>query len=286
MNKLGAFLKLIRWPNLVMLALVQIITAFVFVKTLDYFHLSLVSVSTILIAAGGYIINDYYDYELDIANAKASNFTKKSLKNLFWFYSILGLAVGFYLSLISDFKFFGFFLFAFFILYSYAVFFSKYKIIGNVFISVLIAEAIIIIPYAAYFFSEPNRYGFDDGFSLMHAVGYALFAFLFNWLREIVKDLEDQKGDLLFKRKTVAIVFGAFNAKIFSIIILVLINFFLYISSIGTNYFIMIPISVSSLFLIFGLIKAQEPKDFKRASLFIKLMMLYGLLSPLFSYLF
>lgn len=277
MNKFAAFFKLIRWPNLVMLGMVQIISQFVFVPAITAFHLLLISLATILIAAGGYLINDYYDYDLDIANGKKPFFVKSSLGNLSIVYSVLGLAIGFYVSYISSYLLFPFFIFAFVILWFYAFFFSKYKILGNILISILIAEAIFIIPAFEYLFST-------DLFpsTSLKIIEYAILAFLFNWLREIVKDLEDQKGDALFNRKTLPILLGEFNTKMIVVVLVLAINLFLYQSNFGTNLYIIIPIAISSLLLMFGIINAHETKEFKLASLFIKLMMLYGLLSPLF----
>lgn len=277
MNKIIAFFKLIRWPNLVMLGLVQFIARFVFVPNLSIFNLILVSAATILIAAGGYLINDFKDFEIDIINGKTPFLKRPTLRNLALIFTTLGLAIGFYLSFLSTFLLYPLFVFAFVILWSYAFIFSKYKIIGNILISILIAEAIFIIPFFEYLFSTD----FFPSASIK-IIEYIILAFLFNWLREIVKDLEDQKGDSLFSRKTLPIIFGEFFTKILVTILIVSINIFLYQSYLGKNNFVLIPIAISSLILIFGIFQAHDTKEFKRASLFIKLMMLFGLLSPLF----
>lgn len=277
MNKLVEFLKLIRVQNLVMLVLVQMITQFIFAPTISYFYIYLISLATILIAAGGYLINDFYDYELDIANEKKSVFSKSSLKNLYIAYSILGLLLGLYLSFISSFWLFLFFVFPFLSLWLYAIFFSKYKIAGNLIISLLIAEAILIIPVFAKFYASDIEAIFDPAI-----IDYAVLAFLLNYMREIVKDLEDLKGDALFNRKTLPIVFGISNTKMIIILLIAIINIFLFQSYFGGNIQIVITMATTSIFLVFKLLKALQKKDFKSVSFLIKIMMLFGLLSPLF----
>lgn len=277
MNKLVAFLKLIRLPNLIMLALVQIITRNVFVPNISTAHLFLISLATILIAAGGYIINDYFDYEIDLANDKKPFFDKKILKILALLFSNIGLVTGFYLSFISQYILFFYFLIAATILWFYAVFFSKYKIIGNISISILIAESILIIPIF-------SKFSFTDFNAISNSIilEYAALAFILNWIREIVKDLEDIKGDSLFGRKTLPLVLGIFNTKIMISILIVLSNIFLLESYFGNSIQIVVAIISSSVFLIFNLIRAQTKKEYKESSLLIKLIMLFGLLSPLF----
>ena len=81
MNVLSAFFKLVRWPNLLFIALTQIlfrffILRFVFMNgssgnesdRLSLLLFYLIVCASVFIAAGGYIINDYFDVNIDLVN--------------------------------------------------------------------------------------------------------------------------------------------------------------------------------------------------------------------------
>src|ERR1041384_459546 len=71
---LRAWLRLIRWPNLLIIALTQLVAWWCVVLPLQGPHVltlrnfSLLCISTVLLAAAGYIINDYFDISIDIIN--------------------------------------------------------------------------------------------------------------------------------------------------------------------------------------------------------------------------
>ena len=152
MTKVLAFLKLIRLPNLVMIVLAQYITSIKFVKTIGNAQLVSISIATIFIAMSGYVLNDIKDIKIDTINQQepiTKYFSLSVLKILYYVFSFIGLAVAFYLSYQTEMWFLVLFSFAFFLLWSYAKFFSKFKLIGNIFVSLLVAEAIIIVPIIA-----------------------------------------------------------------------------------------------------------------------------------------
>src|SRR3954469_11447769 len=107
------FLKLIRFPNLLIIAVTQylvrytiilpILAAYNLTSAVSDINFFLIVVSTVLIAAGGYIINDYHDLQIDLINKPAKVIvdkfiSKKTCFNLYAGLSLSGIAIGIYLS--------------------------------------------------------------------------------------------------------------------------------------------------------------------------------------------
>jgi 4-hydroxybenzoate polyprenyltransferase len=114
--------------------------------------------------------------------------------------------------------------------------------------------------------------------------GFALFAFLTNLTREIIKDIEDFEGDMAYGRNTIPIVIGMLSAKILAsaiivitIILLYLIWYF-YINDLITLIYISAAIVLPLLFVIFKLLRSTERKHLHSASSLMKMVMLTGLL--------
>ena len=126
---------------------------------------------------------------------------------------------------------------------------------------------------------------------------YSIFAFIISFEREMIKDIEDIKGDKRFDCKTFPIVFGIIKAK--KVLIITNLFFILLLAGIifNTSDFIHFKQSKTeliyqmylSLFVIVPLVviifltkKARIKKDFSRLSLLTKLVMLTGILSVIF----
>ncbi len=280
MDKLFAFLKLVRFPNLVMLVLVQVITVICFYPSFSLKWSIAISFTTILIAAGGYVINDIQDFELDKLNKNIITiFSKNDLIKTYKILIIISLISSVYISTLTSFDFIIWFLIPIIVLWLYAYFFSKYKLIGNIIISLLVAESILII---IFFLNYHQDFLPNSNYTLLQ---YSLLAFWFNYIREIVKDIEDIEGDNAFERKTIPILFGLNKTKIYVAILFKIALIFIwfsgfYISFIWLKVIFTILISI----VLFLLFKAKQKQDFKNLSLQIKLIMLLGLLSPLLFY--
>lgn len=288
MNKLFSFLKTIRFSNLLMLVLVQWIISTYFVIDYQFFHFLLISSSTVLIALAAYLLNDIADIEIDKINNKLKIIQQSN--KTFWFKIVLtlnfvGLFLGFWASYLSNVTYFLYFVLAVVLLSAYAYFFSKYKLLGNLIISFLIALAILLCFYVqtAHPFFQRMFYSTSE-YSLWL---YAAFAFMFNWLREIVKDLEDIEGDKVFGRWTLPILIGVRLSKIFLAFLLVFFALLFAIISIKSrvinlNFFYFFTYSLFTLIIAVVLMFAQQKKDFAKVSFYLKLLMLIGLLTPVF----
>ena len=168
MNLLAAFFRLIRWPNLVFIALTQTFFYYFilpFVYRVKYFeaasafsqlHFFLLVTASVCIAAGGYIINDYFDLNIDMVNKPSKLIIEKFIKRRWAIVlHILLSLVGFVISLYIGYKLRNFYipffnLLAIAGLFFYSTTLKKRLLIGNVLISLLTAWVIIVVAIAEY----------------------------------------------------------------------------------------------------------------------------------------
>ena len=215
-----SFLNLIRYKNLLMLAFMQLIFRYGFLKlqkidlALSDWQYGLLVLSTVLIAAAGYVINDIFDQETDRNNKPTKVIVGKSISenkayNIYAILNVSGVAIGFYLSnVIMRPNFAAIFILIAATLYIYATSLKQMLLIGNIVVALLLALSVIIIGVFDIFPAthSGNQELMASLFSIL--LDYAIFAFMINFLREIVKDLEDFDGDYKQGMKTLAIYLG------------------------------------------------------------------------------
>ena len=273
---LAALLRLTRFWNLLIIGFAQYCTAIFLIDAKIIFNtdLFLLSVSTILIAAAGYIINDYYDVKIDLINKPdrvviGKNITRRYAILFHTFLSIAGVIIGFFLNwkigLIN-------FLSVFFLwLYSNSL--KRQPFIGNFIIAILTGLSILIINT----FSGSNTYLVSI---------YSLFAFFMTLVREMIKDMEDLKGDDTFGCKTLPIIWGLRKSKwfvygvvgLFAIAVLVVNHKYVGLPMYYFILFLFLPLGG----LLIYLDRADTVKDFHRLSLVCKVIMLLGISSMAF----
>jgi len=203
-----ALLKLIRLPNLLIIILTQYFTRIFLIgpkqqwtdhiANIDLFLLSL---STILIASAGYIINDYYDIKIDTINRPKRIVVGKILKRrtamgLHIVLNALGILIGVFLSV----KIAVVNIFAGFLLWFYSNYLKRLPFIGNFIVAFLTTLVIGIL--AVYF---------QQNTVLIYT--FVVFVFFISLIREIIKDLADMKGDIVFGCKTLPIIWGIRKTK-------------------------------------------------------------------------
>jgi 4-hydroxybenzoate polyprenyltransferase len=278
MQLILALFRLTRFWNLAIIALAQYFTAyFLFNQRQAVFTdlwLFLLSGSTILIAAAGYIINDYYDIKIDLINKPdrvviGKTITRRYAILFHTVISFLGVAAG----LLINWKVGALNFVCAFLLWLYSNNLKRLPLIGNVVVAFLTGLSIFMLVFLY------NQY-------LPFVVVYSLFAFFMTLIREVVKDMEDMKGDTTFGCKTLPIVWGIRKTKsfvyvivvIFSILVLWLDYRELKISWIYFIPLLFLPMSV----LVFRLIKADTKKEFYQLSQLCKIIMLLGIISMVF----
>ncbi|MDP4130221.1 MAG: geranylgeranylglycerol-phosphate geranylgeranyltransferase [Bacteroidota bacterium] len=305
-----AFFRLIRWRNLVFIALTQWL--FYYCILLPSFYNAdpprenilksdeflLLCISSVLIAAAGYIINDYFDLHIDRVNRPEKIVVEKIIKRRWaiiwhWVLSGLGIAIGFYLSWKLRNIFIGpANLVCVLLLWFYSTTFKKKLLLGNVLISLLTAWVILVLYLCEFRFHRFVNPEFHGALSRVYkfAIVYASFAFIISLVREVVKDMEDLEGDARYGRRTMPVVWGINASKLFVstwllllLAALIIIQFYVlqyrwWMSIIFSAFLIILPI----LWILNKLRRANQPADFRRLSSMIKTVMMMGILSMIF----
>ena len=294
------YLKLIRYQNLLMLALMQLIFRYGFLElqniplALADWQYGILVLATVCIAAGGYIINNIFDVETDTENKPENVIVGKFISetrayNWYIGFTVIGVAMGFYLSnVINKPSFAAIFIVIAATLYFYATSLKQSLLIGNFVVALLLSFSVIIIGIFDLFpiTDEENRPVMGLLFSIL--LDYAIFAFIINFIREIVKDLQDVEGDLNQGMNTLPIAFGKENTTklVFGlsfipvILILNYINTNLFSSDLiyGTLYGLVFTLAPLLYFSI-KIWSAKTTQDFHHLSTVLKWILFFGILS-------
>ena len=275
---LKGILKLVRWPNLLIIAVSQYLSAIFLIGPPKYFtqyvsdvNLFLICVGTIMIAAAGYIINDYYDVKIDYINKPDKVVVGNILKRRVVMFihtglNVLGLLAGLLVSLKLALINLG----ASVWLWGYSNQLKRMPFVGNLSVALLsgLAIAIIGIHY------KPEN-------TMVYI--YAAFAFFISLIREIVKDIEDLKGDATFGCRTLPVIWGIRSTKslIFFLILLFTLIFILMTKEIESRsiYYYFATMSAPAVAFVYKLWIADTTGHFKLLSKYLKLFMLFGILS-------
>lgn len=294
------YLNLIRYKNLLMIAFMQLIVLYGFLKlqnlelALAIWQYLLLVVSTVCIAAGGYIINNIFDQNTDLENKPNNVIVGKSISeglayNLYVAFTLIGVCIGFYLSnVILKPNFLLFFIIPSALLYIYATSLKQMMIVGNVIVAFMLSFSIIIV---GIFMIFPNTLKFDGNYEVLSTVlsvllDFAIIAFVINFIREIVKDLEDINGDYNQGMKTLPIVLGASRtSKIvfaLSFIPIIMILYYVYKNLFELLYATMYILGFIIGPLLYFTIKvwsAKTKKDFHHLSNVLKLVIFFGIIA-------
>ena len=294
------YLKLIRYQNLLMLALMQLIFRYGFLElqniplALADWQYGILVLATVCIAAGGYIINNIFDVQTDTENKPENVIVGKFISetkayNLYIGFTVIGMAMGFYLSnVIEKPSFASIFIVIAATLYFYATSLKQSLLIGNFIVALLLSFSVIIIGIFDLFpiTNEENRPVMGLLFGIL--LDYAIFAFIINFIREIVKDLQDVEGDsnqemstlpiVLGVKKTTKLVFGLSIVPV--ILILNYINSNLFSSGLiyGTLYGLVFTLAPLLYFSI-KIWSAKTTQDFHHLSTVLKWILFFGILS-------
>lgn len=260
------------------MAFAQLMTAYFLVGTtpiglpvMQDFRLYLLMLSTVIIAAAGYIINDYYDVKIDYINKPNEVVVGKEMRRrvvmlLHTFLNFTGIGLALWVSPRVGLIHFV----AAFLLWWYSNSLKRLPFVGNLTVGLLTGLAIWIV-------------GFYYQQSRLLVLTYALFAFFINLIREIVKDIEDREGDRKHGCKTLPIVFGFRTTKkiIFLIATLFVASILIVTFKINNP---MLYYYFGGLGFLFGLFMykiyhADRKRHFSQLSILSKLLMLAGVMS-------
>ncbi len=281
LEKIRAFLSLIRSRNIIIVVISQYMARVFLIgpknqwlEIIQDTNLFLLVLATSAIAAGGYIINDYFDIKIDIINKPDKVIIGKIIPRrwailIHQIFSLSGLIIGFYLNFhigIINFV-------AVSLLWFYSERFKRKAFIGNFLVATLTAISILVV-------------GIFYRINMEFIVIYAIFAFFISLIREVIKDMEDIRGDSKYNCQTLPIIWGIRKTKI---LIYILIGFFysllLSIAVSINNPYLLLLFSSSILpfiWLSYKVYIADKKRDFTFLSSVCKTIMIIGIGSMLF----
>lgn len=308
-----AFLKLIRLPNLLIIAFTQYMIRLCLIepglsRSLMYIQMSdlefaLLMLATVFVAAGGYVINDYFDVRIDNINKPEQMVIDHGVKRRVAMgshavFSALGVGIGIFLSWRSNILMTGGCLFAISVigLWFYSTTFKYQFLTGNLIISLftgMVPFMVVLFEIPRVILQYPNKLAaqqFEHGAAitetlLLWAGAFGIAAFGLSLIREIIKDMEDMEGDKEYGCRTVPIVLGIQKTKVITTTLTLLfmagIGYLQYVQLSARDrysflYFLAF-IQLPLLFVLFNVIASKGKKSFHIASLCVKFVMLTGI---------
>ena len=310
MKLIAAFFRLIRWPNLAFIVLTQVLFYYCIIipnlptayfaqaHTINRFIFILIVIASVLIAAGGYIINDYFDINIDQINKPEKMVVEKIINRrwaILWHFVVttIGIAISLYVSLKTNWTVLIANIICSILLWFYSTTFKKKLLTGNIIISVLTAWTVLVLYFATdtvYTFHTMYREFFPSIKTIFkYAAVYAGFAFIISLIREAVKDMEDMEGDAKYGCTTMPIVWGIPASKVFVAVWMIVLAGSLaviqfYVIQLGwwiSAAYCFIMVIIPLIFIYKKLRTAQVAADYHQLSSLVKVIMLTGILSML-----
>jgi 4-hydroxybenzoate polyprenyltransferase len=318
MKMIKAFLRLIRWQNLLIIIITQCLMRYGLLEpllrhmpgewggqpvvvpdlqlALSNLQFILLVFSTVMLTAAGYVINDYFDTRTDRINRPDRMVIDKEISRrkalmIHVMLNIIGVGAGVYLSYSIGFPFLAvIFVLIAGLLWFYSTTYKRQFLIGNLLVAFLTA----LVPFTVTLFEIPllNK-EFSAQMIVYHAswrplvvwsAGISAFAFLLTLIREIIKDMEDYEGDLSYGRRSMPVVAGLDTTR-YTVIALIVITLglitwvvFGYLRDTLTMIYSGVMLMLPLLWLLWRMLRARSPKEYHHCSLFTKWIMLAGLL--------
>jgi 4-hydroxybenzoate polyprenyltransferase len=303
------YLQLVRWPNLLIIAFSQYFVRYNLISSIYDYHnnctlamghldFALLVMSTLLIVAGGYIINDYFDIRIDVVNRPEKvllfhHIRLRSAIHVYYALTVIGCLLGIYVAfMIGSFKLGFVSVIMSIVLWYYSLKYKRIRFAGNFAVAVLVAMSIAMIWLFEFFALQQNANVFSDMLPYfsqinIYIMGYSVFAFMITLIREMIKDIEDIEGDKSFRCHTLPIVYGIPRMKNAIILITILTvgmtafathRLFIVDKPLAGWYFAIV-IGLLLLYFLILLFKAKERKDYHFLSNILKIIMVAGILS-------
>ena len=306
--RVGRFMRFIRLPNLLIIILTQFLLRYCLFAPFLYNgdtevmtpfpDFCLLCLATLLITSGGYIINDYFDIRIDEINKPLYQVVGKIIPGrtaIKWHILLTGLGclIGFYLAYRIRLLSFGLIFPAVgLLLWFYSAKYKRLLFWGN-FIVALLSSLVVLIVYLFEFFwlrLHPEFFADlvpDLLWFVKLFMAYALFAFLVTFYREIIKDMEDVKGDSRVGCRTIPIVFGISSSR-WIITGLIMLTIFLlayallvlyHLALMMVFWYLLITTLMPMIYLVYRIFKSNTPEEYHIMSNICKIIMVAGVLS-------
>jgi 4-hydroxybenzoate polyprenyltransferase len=300
-------LRMLRWPNLIMMAAALFLVRYcIFLPIYNTIDLPLQTsfpgflllvAATVLIGAGGYVVNDILDTGLDDLNKPGKNIvgreiSEKNAWTVYYSLTIAGVACGTLLSYLAGKTELGIlFLVIATSLYYYSLKYKYLAVWGNLTVALLTAVSIFIVWLFEFFFLKKSPDSFilvstNFGYLNRFVFGYSFFGFFTTFIREVIKDSQDREGDARFGCRTIPILLGEKRTRMLVSILLVLLIVLLLMAQVyllAAFRQLALFLALADILAVYSLIILfRENTDFSRLSLLMKAIMAAGLLWMIF----
>ncbi|PCJ98857.1 MAG: ubiquinone biosynthesis protein UbiA [Flavobacteriaceae bacterium] len=278
--KLVSLFSVVRGYNVLMVTLAQYLASIYilaphlpFGKVIFDPNLFLIVTASAMVIAAGYIINNFYDAEKDLINKPRKSMLDKLVSQRFKLttYFILNFLAAFLASYIS------FRAVLFFSAYVFGIWYYSHKLKKLPFVGNMVSATLAIAPFFAVFVYYKNF----ESVIFVHAI----FLFLLILAREMIKDLENIKGDMAQNYRTIPILFGVKTSKVLIgiLVLLTLIPAFLLINNFDVGYMHLYFKGSILLLLLFLVLmwKSKAKKHYVWLHNILKLIIIVGVFSIL-----
>lgn len=300
--------QLIRLPNVLIIVFTMLMLRYCIINPFIYSEdpaaisnmtdFLVLVLTTILMAVGGYVINDYFDVKIDRINRPDKQVVNRiiSARGAIKLHILLnGVAIllGFYLAYrIRAISFGLIFPFISGLLWIYSAKYKRMLFWGNFIVSAMTAVVILIVWLFEFFWLRMNGELFitvigDIRWVTKMFLGYAMFAFLLSMVREIIKDMEDAEGDASYGCKTLPLVAGMQRTR-YLVAVLVIITMAILgyaqlvlfrLNLLMVFWYFIVAVQVPTAYLLIKLLSARDKEDYHFLSVLCKLIMVSGILS-------
>lgn len=308
MQKLKAFFKLIRWPNLLMIMVAQLLLNYMVIGhilklvhvnlPMTHFQFILLMMSTVFMAAWGYAFNDVEDEKVDAINKDekriiGKTFSKEAGLKIAYSFLTLSLIPALYLSIkLEMIQLIFLHILIGTGLWYYSTRLKKTVLLGNISISAFTAFSIFIVwLYHLVVIKMDSTLMVNSQkavpFINQMVLYYTAFAFVISMIREIIKDVEDKNGDAQYQMKTFVVKFGLTKTKLLvyslGILMLLMLGSAIYFGYLfhwtQLSIYLGVAVGIPLLYFLKNLKNSQTTEDFSNLSNLAKVIMLAGILS-------
>jgi 4-hydroxybenzoate polyprenyltransferase len=220
---------------------------------------------------GAYLINNYFDWHKDKLNKKPNRplLLKKPTAIIYIFLNFLALVLGYLHS--PEWSIFIFL--CSLLLFGYAKYFTNWPLLGNFIVAGLSTMVVVVFYFVGEYY----------GWFMSQVYVLAILIFNISLIREIIKDMEDIKGDQIEGSSTLPIILGIRMSKVIVIIIQIATCFFLvswalyYYAYLSFPFLLFFGVSFLGFVMIIYMLTSKAKNKFKNLSFYYKLYMFLGL---------
>jgi 4-hydroxybenzoate polyprenyltransferase len=273
--KIISLFSVVRGYNIPLIILAQYLSAIFILapekralSVLLDFDLFIIIIASSLTIASGYIINSFYDSKKDLINRPQKSMLDRlvSQKTKLNVYFSLNFITAF-IALFVSWRAVIFFSVYIFLIWFYSHKIKKYAILGN-----LMASFLAVLPFFAILLYYKNFYEV--------IFFHALFLFLLLLIREVIKDLENLKGDFATNYQTIPVIYGEIKAKktitVLCLLTIIPVYFLIEIFDVGYMDVYFYSCFVVLLFFMMILWKSTEKTDYFRLHTLLKILIIAG----------